>query len=140
MHGQWVGTYTDEEGGINIRAVFDKYDHDQSSDIDIAELKNVLEDLGVEATDERLHDAFSILDVNGDGVIAYDEFSNWWRKDSVTYTLKRSVEIINTSSSSLSSAAVDAKNVLGSRGRTSMAPPIGSTLLGGGAASAAAGA
>jgi len=138
MHGQWVGTYTDEEGGINIRAVFDKYDHDQSSDIDIAELKNVLEDLGVEATDERLHDAFSILDVNGDGVIAYDEFSNWWRKDSVTYTLKRSVEIIHTSSSSSSSSAVDAKNVLGSRGRTSMAPPIGSTLLGGGAASAAA--
>ena len=135
MHGQWVGTYTDEEGGINIRAVFDKYDHDQSNDIDIAELKNVLEDLGVEATDERLHDAFSILDVNDDGVIAYDEFSNWWRKDSVTYTLKRSVEIINTSSSS---SAVDAKNVLGSRGRTSMAPPIGSTLLGGGAASAAA--
>ena len=30
------------------------------------------------------------MDVNGDGCIDFQEFSIWWHRDQVTYTLKRS--------------------------------------------------
>ncbi len=51
-------------------------------------------DLGVEASDERLNEAFQLLDYNGDGIISYDEFAKWWRRDAVSYTLKRSEEVL----------------------------------------------
>lgn len=94
MLGEWAGALGDDEGGVSIRAAFDKYDRDQSGDIDSAELRNVLEDLGVDASDERLNEAFELLDANGDGIISYEEFGKWWRRDQVSYTLKRSEEVI----------------------------------------------
>lgn len=94
MLGEWAGALGDDEGGVSIRAAFDKYDRDRSGDIDSAELRNVLEDLGVDASDERLNEAFELLDKNGDGIISYEEFGKWWRRDQVSYTLKRSEEVI----------------------------------------------
>ena len=44
--------------------------------------------------DERLNEAFELLDGNGDGIISYEEFGKWWRRDAVSYTLKRSEEVI----------------------------------------------
>ena len=102
MLGEWAGACGEYEGGVSIKAAFDKYDRDQSGDIDAAELKNMLEDLGVETSDERLNEAFDILDANGDGIISYEEFGKWWRRDAVSYTLKRSVEIIPTTTISTS--------------------------------------
>lgn len=94
MLGEWAGALGDDEGGVSVRAAFDKYDRDQSGSIDSSELKSMLEDLGVEASEERLADAFDILDKNKDGVISYEEFGRWWRRDAVSYTLKRSEEVL----------------------------------------------
>ena len=96
MLEEWAGALGDDESGVSIRAAFDKYDRDQSGGIDPAELKAVLEDLGVDASEERLNEAFEILDKNNDGVISYEEFGKWWRRDGVSYTLKRSEEVIPT--------------------------------------------
>ena len=41
-------------------------------------------------TEERLMAAFESFDSDHDGKISFEEFSRWWRKDEVTYTLKRS--------------------------------------------------
>ena len=94
MLGDWTHSHGENEAGVSIEAAFAKYDKNQSGDIDAAELACVLEDLGVEVTDERLSQAFAQLDVNGDGIISFAEFGKWWRTDAVTYVLKRSEEII----------------------------------------------
>lgn len=59
-----------------------------------------------------MNEAFVNFDENGDGKISFDEFSKWWRRDEVSYTLKRSNTIepcvpttINGSSSTEQSRA-----------------------------------
>jgi Ca2+-binding EF-hand superfamily protein len=48
--------------------------------IELSELALLLEDLGVEATEERLREAFAVFDMNRDGVISFQEFGLWWRR------------------------------------------------------------
>ena len=86
----WAGNHDAADGGVSIELAFSKYDINRSGDIDAKELGIMLSDLGVEPTTERLAEAFHMLDVNSDGVISFDEFSDWWRRDEVTYTIKRS--------------------------------------------------
>lgn len=93
MLGDWAGTHGENDGGVSIEAAFAKYDKDQTGDIDAAELAYVLEDLGIEVTEDRLSETFALLDKNKDGVISYEEFGLWWRRDEVSYTIKRSEEV-----------------------------------------------
>ena len=63
---------------------------DGSGTIDASELALLLQDLGVESSEERLRSAFEEFDKNGDGVISFEEFNSWWKKDEVLYVIKRS--------------------------------------------------
>ena len=90
---EWAGSHSEVDGGVSIEKVFQKYDRDSSGTIDSAELAVVLTDLGIEVTEEHLSEAFKELDENGDGVISFDEFSKWWRREEVLYTIKRSEEV-----------------------------------------------
>ena len=101
MFGQWTGAGADEEGAVSVEAAFSKYDQDMSGFIDASELAYMLDDLGVEVTEERLREAFEMLDTDGNGVISFDEFSSWWSRDEVLYTLKRSDAIPATLPSAL---------------------------------------
>jgi len=65
-----------EEG--EVRPNFYKYDADQSGTIDRQELKNCLNDLGYTLNDQEIEEAYQNLDVNGDGVIDYNEFRVWY--------------------------------------------------------------
>jgi len=94
IFGEWTGGGAGEEGAVSIENAFARYDRDTSGTIDAHELSYILDDLGVEVTEERLHEAFSVLDRNGDGVISFEEFSDWWAKDDVLYTIKRSDPIL----------------------------------------------
>jgi hypothetical protein len=47
----------------------------------------------VEVTAERLNEAFTTFDTDADGKISFDEFTKWWRRDDVSYNLKRSEAI-----------------------------------------------
>lgn len=96
MLSDWAGTHGDNDGGVSIETAFARYDTNGSGDIDAPELTKVLEDLGVEASEERLTEAFSVLDANGDGIITFDEFAAWWRREEVVYVLKRSEPIYVT--------------------------------------------
>jgi hypothetical protein len=93
MLGDWTGSH-EADKGVSVDIVFAKYDLDRSGSIDAKELENVLKDLGVEVSDERVREAFSVLDKNGDGTISYEEFGQWWRRDEVIYTIKRSEPIL----------------------------------------------
>lgn len=91
MLGKWANSHMEE--GVSVEKAFRYYDRDESQTIDSSELKSLLEDLGVEATNDRLREAFNDLDANGDGVITYQEFLNWWHRDEVLCVLKRSEPI-----------------------------------------------
>mmetsp|Transcript_121 Transcript_121/g.211 ORF Transcript_121/g.211 Transcript_121/m.211 type:complete len:537 (-) Transcript_121:3610-5220(-) len=95
MLGDWAGSHGENDGGVSIEKVFERYDRDRSGDIDSSELAVVLADLGVEVTDAALKEAFQLLDANGDGRISFEEFGRWWRRDEVQYTIKRSDEILS---------------------------------------------
>ena len=96
MLGDWTGSH-EADKGVSVDIVFSKYDLDRSGTIDAKELENVLKDLGVEVSEERIREAFSVLDANGDGEISYEEFCKWWRRDEVVYIIKRSEPILPAS-------------------------------------------
>jgi Ca2+-binding EF-hand superfamily protein len=54
MMGQWTGSGGDAEEGVSAEVAFGVYDKDGSGYIDAKELEYLLEDLGVEISDERL--------------------------------------------------------------------------------------
>lgn len=94
MLGDWAGTHGEDDGGVSIETAFARYDRDHSGTIEHEELEALLKDLGVDATEERLREAMATFDTNGDGVISFEEFGVWWRRDDVSYTIKRSDAII----------------------------------------------
>jgi Ca2+-binding EF-hand superfamily protein len=111
MMNDWTHAHYLNDGGVSIDMIFAKYDRNQSGDIDAQELALVLEDLGVEPTPERISAAFQAIDTDQDGTISFEEFAKWWRKQEVTYILKRSDEIIPASRNVWShSAQVSASN------------------------------
>ncbi|KAL6072919.1 Calcineurin subunit B [Balamuthia mandrillaris] len=58
-----------------VKSLFQKYDKDQSGSIDNAELKELLQDMGV----QEIEQAASLLaDKNQDGHIDWKEFYPWW--------------------------------------------------------------
>lgn len=69
------------------------FSRDGNGEMDISEFAYLMADLGVECSKERLNVAFNEFDTNKDGVISFSEFSAFWRRDEVTYTLKRSEPI-----------------------------------------------
>eukprot|EP01039_Chlorochromonas_danica_P007761 gene7761-8572_t len=93
MVGDWTHSDSLSDQGVSIEAAFAKYDVNRSGDIDSQELVAVLKDLGVAITEERLSHAFEVLDINHDGVISFEEFARWWKRDEVNYVLKRSEEL-----------------------------------------------
>ena len=94
MLGDWAQNHDENEGGLSIEKAFRKYDRDENGTIDVSEFEKMLIDLGVEATDERVKYGFAALDVDENGKIDYQEFSRWWRRDEVTYIVKRSEEVL----------------------------------------------
>lgn len=88
MLAEWAKAGT-EDNGVNLAEVFSRYDTDRSGAMDALELGNLLEDLGVNPTEERLRVAFAEFDSNSDGIISFEEFEAWWGRSQVTYILKR---------------------------------------------------
>ena len=45
-------------------------------------------------TEEKVADAMREFDQNNDGVISFDEFNLWWKRNEIVYTIKRSEPIL----------------------------------------------
>jgi Ca2+-binding EF-hand superfamily protein len=90
MIGNWAGTQGQGETGVSVEAAFARYDKDKNGSIDLEEFALMLEDLGVDVTEERLGEAFAEFDADKNRRLSFDEFSRWWRRDEVTYIIKRS--------------------------------------------------
>merc|ERR1712216_446133 len=64
-----------------LKQEFDTYDEDRSGYIDVKELRELLEKLGEELTEEELEQAFKELDTDGSGEIEFFEFVEWFTCD-----------------------------------------------------------
>lgn len=68
----------DAEALVELRETFDYNDLDGDGRIELAEFMRMLENLGAEATSEEARIGFRDVDSNGDGLIDFDEFVDWW--------------------------------------------------------------
>ena len=64
-----------------MRRAFEHYDVDGDGIIDEGEFRDLLLDMQVDATKQTIADALAAVDVNGNGLIEFAEFSAWWLSD-----------------------------------------------------------
>jgi len=64
-----------------LKQEFDLYDEDQSGFIDLSELRDLLEKLGEDLSEEELHQAFLELDQDSSGEIEFFEFVEWFASE-----------------------------------------------------------
>ncbi|GMI03649.1 hypothetical protein TrVE_jg3561 [Triparma verrucosa] len=76
-----------EDSGLSLDMVFSQYDRDRSDRIDGSELLNLLQDLGVHPSEDRLREAWHELEDNG--YVTFRKFEKWWNSKKITYVVKR---------------------------------------------------
>jgi Ca2+-binding EF-hand superfamily protein len=85
--------------------LFEKHDKAGNGEIDRTEFRNLCYEAGHFLTPEELPSAFEAADADGDGVVCYENFVNWWRSyhkfgnlnlsDADTKRRQRSVEVFH---------------------------------------------
>ena len=76
-----TGGEGDEEMQLDeVRELFDEIDEDGGGSLDKNELRQLLEKLGLEVTDERVDSIFREMDADGEGAVELQEFLWWWKK------------------------------------------------------------
>ena len=63
-----------EDEVLEIKEAFDLFDTDKSGEIDVAELKQALLNLGIDTKNQTLQNMLADIDKNGDATIDFDEF------------------------------------------------------------------
>ena len=68
-----------------IRAVFEKYDHNRSGKLDFSELHTALKGMGLDASSNQSAEIIKRFDTDGNGLMELDEFSNlvWKLRESL---------------------------------------------------------
>ena len=61
-----------------LRSKFNQFDGDGNGQIDLAEFRNLLGELGEELDSAAAEAKFDAIDVDENGLIDFDEFSAWW--------------------------------------------------------------
>ena len=64
-----------------LKQEFDLYDEDNSGFIDLNELRELLEKLGEDLSEEELQQAFQELDQDASGEIEFFEFVEWFTSE-----------------------------------------------------------
>ncbi len=80
----WLHRISRGGGNLNLqqevlaRNTFNKFDSNKSGSIDVNELRELVETLGVSFTDKELLLAMQELDGDSSGAIECSEFVRWW--------------------------------------------------------------
>jgi Ca2+-binding EF-hand superfamily protein len=71
-----------------VRELFDEIDEDGGGSLDKDELRELLEKLGLEVTDEKVDSVMLEMDADGEGAVELQEFLWWWKKAGKEYREK----------------------------------------------------
>eukprot|EP01043_Picozoa_sp_COSAG02_P003204 COSAG02_NODE_76_length_41115_cov_60.967817_31_plen_700_part_00 len=69
-------------GGENdeqLRRIFDKLDEDASGELDRDEVRSLVTQLGMDASEKDVDKAMATMDADGGGTVDFEEFCAWWR-------------------------------------------------------------
>ncbi|KAE9320548.1 hypothetical protein PF008_g18007 [Phytophthora fragariae] len=86
---EWAQETSLDDGAVDYKARFDRYDVDGSGYLELPEFQTLLGELGVPPTPERLAAYLAAFDLDSDGKISFSEFARWWTQPDVHYVLKR---------------------------------------------------
>ncbi|KAL3657919.1 hypothetical protein V7S43_017118 [Phytophthora oleae] len=86
---EWAQETSLDDGAVDFKARFDRYDVDGSGYLELPEFQTLLSELGVPPTPERLAAYLATFDLDSDGKISFPEFARWWTQSDVHYVLKR---------------------------------------------------
>ncbi|KAG6973771.1 hypothetical protein JG688_00003373 [Phytophthora aleatoria] len=86
---EWAQETSLDDGAVDFKARFDRYDVDGSGYLELPEFQTLLSELGVPPTPERLAAYLAAFDLDSDGKISFPEFARWWTQPDVHYVLKR---------------------------------------------------
>jgi hypothetical protein len=67
-----------------LKAIFDKFDKDQSGYIDTDELQNLSHCTGISLTYDQAVETLAKLDTDGDGKLEFEEFAAWLKESHAT--------------------------------------------------------
>ncbi|XP_059090231.1 neo-calmodulin-like isoform X1 [Tigriopus californicus] len=71
---RFMGTRLSEHDFQACFSAFQKFDKDDSGAIDTKELTSLLRSMGQNPTDSQVHDMINEIDVDGSGVVEFEEF------------------------------------------------------------------
>jgi Ca2+-binding EF-hand superfamily protein len=90
---------TANDNGVSLDMVFSQFDGNNSGRIDGSDLLALLQELGVNPSEDRLREAWQEMDNSGDGTVSFKDFHAWWKSKAVTYVLERTKVASEMSSS-----------------------------------------
>ena len=61
-----------------IKEIFEHFDRDANGIIDVNEFRQILTTLDPDIGADEIDMGLTIVDANGNGMIEFDEFINWW--------------------------------------------------------------
>lgn len=61
-----------------LKTTYQRFDADHNGQIDLAEFRALLTELGAQLERSVVESAFDAIDVDENGLVDFDEFAQWW--------------------------------------------------------------
>lgn len=81
---------------VVIDSLFRKYDTDNSGTIDMKEFREIIFDLGLTDEDLVIEKAFEEVDGNKNGLISFEEFFSWWKRQDKFKKIDENIYAVRT--------------------------------------------
>ena len=78
VHGWVVMVDSTADSAEQLRAIFDELDEDGSGALDRDEVRSLVTQLGMDASEKDVDAAMAVMDTDGNGTVDFDEFCAWW--------------------------------------------------------------